>query len=240
MHSPYQNAAPSMPATGTGARTLIQDVYQRLRADIVRGDLKPGTRLRAEHLKSTYNASAATMREALGLLVADALVVSREQRGFIVAPVSLADFADITETRAVLEAHAVRMSVRYGDDDWEVGLTATFHRLSLAEERRGKVSDDDYWEECNKRFHEALVAGFHSSWTRHFLTILYRQSERYRRIALINAPPERNVHDEHVAIFEAAISRNEELVGELIAQHIRDTLDVLSAVESALVSADPA
>lgn len=240
MPGPYQNAPTISQDADSGPRTLIQDVYQRLRADIINGDLKPGTRLRAEHLKSTYNASAATMREALALLVADSLVVAREQRGFIVAPVSLADFADITETRALLESHAVRMSVHYGDDDWEVGLTGAFHRLSLAEERRGSVSDDSYWEECNQRFHEALVAGYHSSWTRHFLSILYRQSERYRHIARLNSPPERDVHAEHVAIFEAAIARQEDLVADLIAQHVRDTLTVVSAVESALISSDAA
>lgn len=218
-------------------RTLIQDVYQRLRADIILGTLKPGTRLRAEHLKDTYSASGATMREALGLLVADALVISREQRGFIVAPVSIADFADITETRATLESHAVRMSVRHGDDEWEANLSGAFHRLSRAEERRDR-SNDNYWEECNKKFHDALVAGYDSRWTRHFLTILYRQAERYRRIALYNAPPERDVHAEHVAIFEAAIARDEARIGDLIDQHIRMTLDVVRAVEPAVVSSN--
>ena len=134
--SVHPERRPETPKSAANApRTLIQDVYQRLRADIIHGALKPGTRLRAEHLKGLYNASGATMREALGLLVADALVISREQRGFIVSPVSIADFADITETRALLEAHAVRMSVRHGDDEWEASLSGAFHRLSLAEER---------------------------------------------------------------------------------------------------------
>ena len=219
-------------------RTLIQDVYQRLRADIIHGELKPGTRLRAEHLKTIYNASGATLREALALLVADALVISREQRGFIVAPVSIADFEDITQTRALLEAHAVRMSVRHGDDEWEATLSGAFHRLSLAEERRDPTGTDDYWEECNKKFHEALVAGFDSRWTHHFLTMLYRQSERYRRIARFNSPPERDVHAEHVAIFEAALARDEARVGELIERHVRVTLEVVKAVEAALNSAN--
>ncbi|KUR76764.1 FCD domain-containing protein [Novosphingobium sp. Fuku2-ISO-50] len=226
------------PSPETAPRTLVQDVYQRLRSDIIYGELKPGKRLRAEHLKGLYNVSGATMREALALLVADALVISREQRGFIVAPVSIADFTDITETRATLEAHAVRMAVRQGDDEWEVNLSGAFHRLSLAEERRAYRQNDDYWEECNKKFHEALVAGFDSPWTRYFLTILYRQSERYRRIALNNAPPERDVHAEHVAIFEAAMARDEVTVGALIEQHIRATLDVILSVETAVVSSN--
>ena len=218
----------------TAPRTLIQDVYQRLRADIIHGELKPGTRLRAEHLKGLYNVSGATMREALGLLVADALVISREQRGFIVAPVSIDDFADITETRATLESYAVRMAIAQGDDEWEAGLSGAFHRLSRAEERRAEGQDEDYWEACNKKFHEALVGGFPSRWTHHFLTILYRQSERYRRIARHNAPPERDVHAEHVAIFEAAMARDVEAAGALIEGHIRATLGVMQTVAPAL------
>ena len=238
--SVHPERRPETPKSAANApRTLIQDVYQRLRADIIHGALKPGTRLRAEHLKGLYNASGATMREALGLLVADALVISREQRGFIVSPVSIADFADITETRALLEAHAVRMSVRHGDDEWEASLSGAFHRLSLAEERREPGErGDDYWEECNKKFHEALVAACESPWTRHFLTILYRQSERYRRIALYNAPPDRDVHAEHVMIFEAAIARDEARVSDLIEQHIRATLDVIKSVSAAVANAN--
>lgn len=226
------------PSEAASPRTLIQDVYQRLRADIISGELRPGTRLRAEHLKSTYNASGATMREALGLLVSDALVIAREQRGFIVAPVSLEDLADITATRATLEAHAVRMAIRQGDDEWEANLSGAFHRLSRAEERRAGASADDYWEACNKKFHEALVAGCQSQWTRHFLTILYRQSERYRRIARFNAPPERDVHAEHVAIYEAAIARDEERAGEVIELHINSTLDVLRGLGESVLGGE--
>lgn len=222
-------------AAGSSPRTLIQDVYQRLRADIIHGVLKPGTRLRAEHLKGDYNASGATLREALALLVADSLVIAREQRGFIVAPVSLADLEDITATRATLEAHAVRMAIREGDDEWEANLSGAFHRLSLAEERRAGALADDYWEACNKKFHEALVAGCSSRWTRHFLTILYRQSERYRRIARFNAPPDRDVHAEHVAIFEAAIARDEERASAMIQLHINSTLEVVRGLEGELL-----
>ncbi len=226
------NSQPAAP------KTLVLGVYQRLRAAIICGELKPGTRLRAEHLKVAYQVSGATMREALALLVADALVVSREQRGFIVAPVSIEDFADITEIRAMMESHAVRLAIRNGDDDWEAELTGAFHRLSLAEDRRGMASEDpEYWEECNKRFHEVLVAPCQSRWLRHFLRILYHQSERYRRIARFHAPPDRDVHQEHGAIYEFALRRDEDQTAALLEQHIRTTLDVFSSLEVTLKAA---
>lgn len=238
MAGPLERLFEPSESPSPAPKTLVLDVYQRLRSAIIRGELKPGTRLRAEHLKLAYQASGATMREALALLVADALVVSREQRGFSVAPVSVEDFADITATRAMMESQAVRLSIRNGDDDWEADLTAAFHRLSLAEDRKGKPSEDpNYWEECNKRFHEALVASCDSRWLKHFLTILYRQSERYRRLALFHAPPERDVHQEHVTIYETALRRDEDGAARLIEQHIRATLDVISQIKAPLATA---
>lgn len=211
-------------------RTLAVAAYHQLRADIIEGVLKPGEKLKTEHLKDRYNVGAATLREALALLTADALVISQHQRGFRVAPMSLTDFRDITETRATMEAQAMRLAIRNGDDEWEANLSAAFHRLSRAEERlaTGDVPEG-YWEECNRKFHEALNAGSQSRWIRHFLAILYRQSERYRHLAFANAPADRDVHQEHLEIFEAAIGRQEDLAAALIEQHVRATLDVVVA-----------
>lgn len=211
-------------------RTLAVEAYHQLRADIIEGVLKPGEKLRTEHLKDRYNVGAATLREALALLTADALVVSQHQRGFRVAPMSLTDFRDITETRAAMEAQAMRLAIRNGDDEWEANLSAAFHRLSRAEEKLATGDlPEGYWEDCNRKFHEALNAGSQSRWIRHFLAILYRQSERYRHLAFANAPADRDVHQEHLEIFEAAINRQEDLAADLIEQHVRETLDVVLA-----------
>jgi DNA-binding FadR family transcriptional regulator len=50
------------------------------------GKRAPGQRLRVEHLKDPYQLSSGTLREALSLLVPDALVTVKSQRGFRVAP----------------------------------------------------------------------------------------------------------------------------------------------------------
>ncbi|WP_083276985.1 GntR family transcriptional regulator [Sphingobium phenoxybenzoativorans] len=211
------------------ARTLAVAAYHQLRSDIVSGSLKPGEKLKTEHLKNHYNVGAATLREALALLTADGLVVAQQQRGFSVAPMSLADFRDITETRAALEMQSIRLAVRRGDDEWEANLAAAFHRLARAEGRlaAGDV-DVFYWEDCNRKFHEALTAGSESKWTQSFISVLYRQSERYRRLVFMKTPG-RDVHHEHARIFEAAITRNEELAAALIAEHVRSTLNAVIA-----------
>ena len=52
------------------------------------------------------------MHEALTALAAEGLVVSQEQRGFRVAPVSRTDLIDLTEARVLIERQLIRLAVR--------------------------------------------------------------------------------------------------------------------------------
>lgn len=202
-------------------KTLVEDAYLRLREDIIQGKYGPGTRLRVEHLKNDYGVGAGTLREALSLLVADALVTAEGQRGFSVAPLSLADLDDLTKTRILLETEALRQSLKNGGDDWEADLVAAFHRLSKVE---GRMSSNfpvvKEWEGCNKGFHEALIGACQSHWLPYLLALLYRQTERYRRFNLTKGLTRRDIHAEHNEIFEAAMRRDEEVACNALARHI--------------------
>lgn len=207
-------------------KTLMESAYLQLRRDIVSGKRFPGEKLRVEHLKDEYDVGAGTLREALALLVADALVVAQGQRGFRVAPISIEDMEDITRTRAVLEAEALRQSISAGDDVWEGQLVAAFHQLSKTEERLGSAQTVkvEEWEERNRAFHEALTGACPSRWIKHFLGLLYRQSERYRYLSITTQAIPRNLHAEHTAIFKATLERDTEKACALLTEHILLTL----------------
>lgn len=210
-------------------KTLVEGAYQQLRRDIIEGVHAPGQKLRVEHLKDRYKVGAGTLREALLMLVTDALVVAQGQRGFNVAPISIDDFKDITQTRVLLETEALRQSMTLGGDEWETAVVAAFHRLSRAEQRLADGDDQttDEWEARNRGFHEALISASPSRILRHFQQILYQQSERYRRISLFRRPIPRDVHAEHQALFDAALARNTELSASILRDHILRTLKAI-------------
>ena len=214
------------------SKTRIHTVYQQLRRDILHGKLLPGARLPVEHLKAEYGVSAGTVREALSLLVADALVTPEGQRGFWVAQVSEDDLEDITNTRIQLECAGLRQAMQLGDDAWEAAIVAAFHRLSLVEDETGRPLEGrlDEWEQRNHDFHDALIAASPSRWTKRFRSILYHQHERYRRFSLSQGTTDRNVHAEHAAIMAAVLKRDEDLACQLIGQHIAATRDFLFRV----------
>lgn len=228
--APYATAAADEP------KTLVESAYRNLRRDIIEGRFAPGEKLRVEHLKDDYGVGAGTLREALSLLISDALVVSQGQRGFRVAPMSLADFADITRTRVMLECEALRQSIALGDDAWEGELMAAFHRLSKAEEKLGDDSSREEWEERNRVFHEVLIAACPSRWIKHFLSLLYHQAERYRRLSLYRNPIPRDVHAEHAALLEATLARDADRAAAVMAEHIGTTLTALQNMPPELFS----
>ena len=215
--------------TGDQPRTLIETAYRQLRRDIIDGVHPAGQKLRVEHLKFQYQVSAGTLREALALLVADSLVVSQEQRGFQVAPMSLVDLEDLIRVRVLLECEAVEESIHLGRDNWEAGLVSAFHKLSLAEERlhTDAAGTFDEWEERNRQFHEALVGACRSAWLRKLRAQLYQQAERYRRLSAVKGPPPVEVHEEHRNIFNAVMARDIAKVKVLLSAHIRRALTVI-------------
>ena len=213
-----------------GARSLVEAAYATIRHDILDGSLAPGLKLRFEMLRERYGVGASTLREALTRLVGEALVTSEEQRGFRVAEVSLDDFADLTRARKLIEVEALRQSIIFGDDAWEGALVGAFHRLSKVEEKLPRQTQElrDEFEERNRDFHFTLIAACPSRWLKHMHSILFQQSERYRRISLAARDETRDIHGEHKAVLDAALARDVDLACRLEADHIDKTLQLLS------------
>jgi GntR family transcriptional regulator, carbon starvation induced regulator len=240
MPRPAQPAptAAELPTT----RTLIERVHRDLKANIINGQRKPGERLLIDELRARHGVSSSTIREALLLLVGDGLVLSEGQRGFRVAPISLAEFREIITLRKMMESAALRQSIAAGDDNWESGVVAALHKLNLIETRgsRRAPAVAREWSERNHAFHEALLAGSHSRWLKHFRRILYQNSERYRvlSMAVFDIRPE--VREEHKAIMDAALARNADRACRLLEEHIERTFVGFSKIPAHLLDSGKA
>ncbi|MPZ39043.1 MAG: FCD domain-containing protein [Rhizobiales bacterium] len=215
---------------GAAIKTLADYGYRRIRADILRGSIRAGAKLPLEKLSREYDIGMSPLREALTRLVGDALVVSEGQRGFWVAPLSLAEFHDITRIRNLLEAEALQISVQRGGREWEEEVSHAFAELSATEAQMQNAGEDllSQWESRNRRFHEALISACDSPWLKRLLAQLYHQSERYRWISLVNSPADRSVKDEHHAIFEAAMQRQVLKTCRLMEFHLNRTAQAVT------------
>ncbi|MCB1757308.1 MAG: GntR family transcriptional regulator [Gammaproteobacteria bacterium] len=224
------------------AKTLTDSVYQRIRNDIVDGHLEPDSKLRIEHLRKIYGVGATPIREALSRLSSDGFVHNEGQRGFRVSPISVADLKEITDLRIMLELRALHESITNGDEDWEANLVTAFFRLSKTE--NNKDEDDPTWDERrearNSEFHEALLSACRSRWLLRFYRIIYDQHKRYRTISLAAVSmAQRNPHDEHQRIYDAALARDADTACKEIKQHILRTAEIsLAFIKEHMLLAD--
>jgi DNA-binding GntR family transcriptional regulator len=212
-----------------GAATRATSVYDQLRADLLAGGIEPGAKLAIEALAEHYAASATPLREALNRLVSDGLVERREQRGFVVAPISAADLAEITRTRCWLEEIALRESIAAHTTDWEEALVLAHHRLartprSLSESR---FEDNPEWEPRHREFHRALIAGCGSRWLLGFCEQLADQYQRYRRLSAPRAFHKRGVKSEHQQLMQAAIEGRADEAVALLRAHVQRTEKII-------------
>ena len=217
--------------------TLGEAAYQRLRADIVAGQLEAGKPLRLEALRQRYGLSFSPLREALMRLQSERLVLSTALRGFSVAPLSREEMQDATETRILIESEALRRSMRNGDDDWEAGIVAAFHALSLQVERQSRVAgkpdaaDMLAMEERHHQFHRSLIAQCGSPRLLELADQLYVETQRYRLPSLVGkvtGKRRRDVSAEHQEIMEATLRRSDDAT-RLLAEHYRRTAAIIEA-----------
>jgi DNA-binding GntR family transcriptional regulator len=216
-------------ATVNGTATRATSLYDQLRTDLLDGALQPGSKLAIEALGEHYATSATPLREALNRLVADGLVERREQRGFVVAGISAADLAEITQARCWLEEIALRESIAAHSTAWEEALVLAHHRLartprSLADDH---FEDNPDWEPLHRAFHRALVSGCGSRWLLGFCDQLADQHHRYRRLSAPRAFAKRGITTEHQQLLEAALAGDADRAVALLRGHFQRTADVI-------------
>ncbi len=88
--------------------TAVDRVADELRRALFAGDLPPETPLREVALADATGVARSTIREALGLLVADGLAVRIPNRGVQVKALDAEDVRDVIRARRALESAGVR------------------------------------------------------------------------------------------------------------------------------------
>ena len=88
--------------------STVDRAAEALRQALFAGDLEPGTPLREVALADSLGIARSTVREALGLLATEGLVVRIPYRGVVVASLDPAEVHDVMAARLALEEAGVR------------------------------------------------------------------------------------------------------------------------------------
>jgi DNA-binding GntR family transcriptional regulator len=93
-------------------RSSVERVAGALRAEMLEGEVPPGTWLREEVLAERFRAGRYTVRAALSSLVASGLLVHERNRGVRVPELTRARIDDLYGFRSVVELGALRIALR--------------------------------------------------------------------------------------------------------------------------------
>lgn len=212
-----------------GGPTIATSVYDRLRDDIITGDLSPGHRLGTDQLRSRYAVGISPVREALNRLLAEKLVCFEDQKGFHVAGVGEEDLNDLLRMRCWIEEIALRESLANRNEDWEEKIILAHHRLSRtprsAETETFRFNRE--WEIQHREFHMAILANCGSPRLLAHCELLADQAHRYRQLAATISYPARAKGDEHKTLMETALSGDVEAAVAAHHAHLRKTLEII-------------
>ena len=124
---------------------LSTDIYEHLRAFVLAGKLKPGSRLVEERLASQMGTSRAPLREAIWMLKGDGLVTGSGRDTRVVA-LSADDIRELHMLRATLETLLFQSAARIISTGDIAGLERLLEQMQLAaaEGSREHLSNLDY------------------------------------------------------------------------------------------------
>ncbi|GAB3367542.1 DNA-binding GntR family transcriptional regulator [Amycolatopsis echigonensis] len=222
---------------GSMKQMLSEQIYDRVRDAIMRGEVEPGQALKPQELAARYEVSLAVVREALVRLVGEGLAERLTNRGFAVPTLADQRWQEIIEARRTVEPAMLRMSVARGDLEWETRVRAAGHRL--ARTPMYVPEEGSYysaaWAEAHRLFHRTLLDGCGNAVLLETFDRMWMASELARRWTVHPAYriPVEDVLAQHEGLERAALSRDPEAAAELLTDHLAATAAVLTGAEAA-------
>jgi DNA-binding GntR family transcriptional regulator len=205
--------------------TANEIALNALRQDVLSLAFMPGAKLKVEHLQQSYGLSSSPIREALNRLTEEGLVRADERKGFRVAAVSAEDLQDITNMRVLIDLPTLEQAMKFGDDQWEAKVIASFHLLEKIESRlpEGPVVLDAEWSAQHRSFHRAMMSACPSERMVLTSSSLFDQAERYRHISARYRTVIKRKSEEHKVLMRAVLKRDIATAQKLHQEHVLST-----------------
>jgi DNA-binding GntR family transcriptional regulator len=199
-------------------QSLSSAVADKLRNQIIRGEIPEGSQLRQDVIAAKYHVSRIPVREALRQLDAEGLITIVPNRGAIIPQLSPNDIEELFAIRALLEPEILKLSIpRLLPADF-AEAEAVLNKYVGELQRESHIAT---WGQLNSQFHSILYSRADRP---HFMSIIRNVNhtgERYTRLQLYLTHGVKRANEEHHRILELCRKRDVEAACELLRQHIQ-------------------
>lgn len=213
------NLSTPIPADSDETETLSENVFRRIQAAIVKGDIAPGSKISEPELARTYGISRGPLREAIHRLEGQRLLVRVPHVGARVVSLSHVELIELYEIRESLEGMACRLAAErmsQADIDELRRVLDTHERDAAFQAGLGY-----YQQEGDYDFHYRIIHGSgNQTLVKMLCGELYQLVRMYR--IQFSATPNRphQAFAEHHRILDAIEGRDGELAELLMRRHI--------------------
>ena len=209
--------------------TLPDEVLRELRAALIRGDLQPGDRVRADLVAADLGVSVIPVREALRVLLAESRVELEPHRGYRVTVLTDEQVAELFLICGLLEREALLRGVPAMDDAADARMGALLAELEAAAATR-TVTDDTLWQlvAMHQDFHFVPMACAGLPRLVAELRRLWGHTDHHRTLYLFRDPAAFGpMNREHRALYDACVRRDTDAVLALNERHRARVLERL-------------
>lgn len=204
-------------------RPLREIVYEELKAQILKGDIKPGTRMMEVELAEVLGVSRTPVREAIRKLEKEGLVKIEPRRGAYASELSVKDMVDILEVRQSMEGLAAYYCAQRINDEQKEQLRD--YALAFNEAVEEGVYEDMI--NYDTKFHHLIVECCDNDILVHMIEQLQELVLRFRYLYYSDFKRAEQMPAEHHEIFEAVASGDAERAREAAALHINRLKDMV-------------
>jgi DNA-binding GntR family transcriptional regulator len=205
------------PESAIPRQSLTSAVADKLREQIIRGEIAEGTQLRQDAIATQYQVSRIPVREALRQLDAEGLIAIVPNRGAVVPALSPDDIEELFAIRSLLEPEVLKLSIphltRSDFDQAEAILKKYVNELN----REDHVSG---WGRLNWQFHETLYSRANQPRFMAIIRNVNNSGERYTRLQLYLTHGIQRANEEHHKILELCRQRDVAGACKLLREHI--------------------
>lgn len=216
MDQPVKLTLPTFAPTGA-AKSLADQVYARVRAGIVRGQLAPGTRLLELELAEQMGTSQGPVREALQRLEREGLVTKQARSATFVTPISIDEMYALFSVRSVIEGFAARRTAVRFNSAYDSKLASLVEHMNAA----GLAGDMFALTEADLQFHRQIMLWAENAALLRAWNPLYSQIQRFIVQNHADHFPElTQISETHQPVLDALRSKNPDDAAQAIQDHI--------------------
>jgi DNA-binding GntR family transcriptional regulator len=192
-------------------------IYEQILLDIILGELRPLGVLDEKALAARYAAGLSGVREALGRLALEGLVVRRPRVGTVVAPLDMREIEQAFQVRHMLEARTAALAAQKASDVDIQAITRAFDGAEAAID----AGDFRAMLAMDRVFHRAIAAATQNPVLARYVISLQNVATRFWVYAMEKQSPAEQLEDvklhRHLA---AAIADRDPVAAEAAAARL--------------------